>query len=57
MSTKVEYREISRNLFKEICREIFEKCLVDYKGLMLFIGGGVPKSELLDTPAREFSKT
>ena len=24
---------------------------------MLFIGGGVPKFELLDTPAREFSKT
>ena len=57
MSTKVVYREISRNLFKEIRREIFEKSLVDYKGLMLFIGGGVPKSELLGTPAREFSKT
>ena len=24
---------------------------------MLFIGGGVPKFELLDTPAREFPKT
>ena len=56
MSTKVVYREISRNLFKEIRREIFEKRFVDYKGLMLFIGGGVPKSELLSTPAREFSK-
>ena len=57
MSTKVVYREISRNLFKEIRREIFEKSLVDYKGLMLFIGAGVPKSELLGTQAREFSKT
>ena len=34
-----------------------EKCLVDYNGLMLFIGGGVPKFELLRTPATEFSKT
>ena len=33
------------------------KSLVDYKGLLLFIGGGVPKFELLGTPAREFAKT
>ena len=57
MSTKGVYRATSRNLLKEIRWEIFEKSLVDYKGLMLFIGGGVPKFELLDTPTREFSKT
>ena len=57
MSTEGVYRETSRDLLKEIRREIFEKSLVDYKGLMLFIGGRVPKFELLDTPAREFPKT
>ena len=51
------YRASSRNLFKDIRRENYEKSLVDYKGLMLFIGGGVPKFELLGTPARESSKT
>ena len=57
MSTEGVYRETNRNFIKEIRREIFEKSLVDYIGLMLFIGGGVPKFELLGTPAREFSKT
>ena len=57
MSTEEVYSATSRNLFKEIRREIFEKSLVDYKGLMLFIGVGVPKFELLDNPAREFSET
>ena len=51
------YRATSRNLLKEIRRVNFEKSIVDYKGLMLFIGGGVPKFELLGTPARDFSKT
>ena len=50
-------RATSRNLLKEIRREYFEKSLVDYKGLMLFIGGRVPKFELLCTLAREISKT
>ena len=36
---------------------MFEKILVDYKGLMLFTGGGVPMFELLVTPARAISKT
>ena len=57
MSTEGVYRAIGRNLLKEIRREIVEKCLVDYKALMLFIGVWVSKFELLDTPAREFSKT
>ena len=57
MSTEGVYRATSRSLLKEIRREIFEESLVDYKGLMLFIGGVVPKFELLGTPAREFSKT
>ena len=57
MSTEEVYSATSRNLLKEIRREIFEKSLVDYKGLMLFIGGGVHKFELLGTPARESSKT
>ena len=57
MSTEEVYSATSRNLSKEIRREIFEKSLVDYKGLMLFIGVGVPKFELLDNPAREFLKT
>ena len=57
MSTEDVYRETSRNLFKRNSSENFEKSLVDYKGLMLFIGGGVPKFELLDTPAGEFPKT
>ena len=57
MSIEGVYRTTSRNLLKEIRREFFYKSLVDYKGLMLFIGGGVPKFELLGTPAREFSKT
>ena len=57
MSTEEVYSATSRNLFKEIRREIFEKSLVDYKGLMLFIGVGVPKFELLDNPAREILKT
>ena len=51
------YRATSRNLLKEIRLENFEKSLVDYKGLMLFIVGRVPKIELLGTPAREFPKT
>ena len=38
MSTEGVYRATSRNLLKEIRRENFEKCLVDYKRLMLFIG-------------------
>ena len=57
VSTEEVYSATSRNLFKEIRREIFEKSLVDYKGLMLFIGVGVPKFELLDNSAREFLKT
>ena len=57
VSTEEVYSATSRNLFKEIRREIFVKSLVDYKGLMLFIGVGVPKFELLDNPAREFLKT
>ena len=57
MSAEGVYRATSRNLLKEIRRENFEKSLVDYEGLMLFIGGGEPKFELLDTPAREFAKT
>ena len=57
MSTEGIYRATSRTLLKQIRREIFEKSLVDYKGHMLFIGSGVPKFELLGTPAREFSKT
>ena len=36
---------------------MFEKSLVDYKGLMLFTGVVVPKFELLCTLAREISKT
>ena len=44
------YRATSRNLLKEIRRENFEKSLVGYKRLMLFIGGRVPKFELLGTP-------
>ena len=51
------YRATSRNLLKEIRRVNFEKCLVDYKGLMLSIRGGVPRFALLGTPAREFAKT
>ena len=50
------YRATSRELLKEIHQEFFEKSLVDYKGHMLFIGGGVPKFELLGTPARELPK-
>ena len=57
MSIKVLYIPTSRNVLKEIRREKFEKSLVDYKGLMLFIGGGVHKFGLLGTPAREFRKT
>ena len=57
MSTEEVYSATSRNRFKEIRWEIFEKSLVDYKGLMLFIGVGVPKFELLDNPARELLKT
>ena len=56
MSTEEVYSATSRNLLKEIRQEIFEKSLVDYKEFMLFIGGGVPKFELLGTTAREFSK-
>ena len=51
------YRATSKNLPIEILRENYVKSLVDYKGLMLFIGGGVSKFELLVTPARESSKT
>ena len=57
LSIEGVYRATSKNLFKEIRRENLEKSIVDYKGLMLFIGGGVPKFELLGTPAREFTKT
>ena len=57
MSIEGVYRATRRNLLKEIRRENFEKSLVDYKGLMLFIGGRVPKFELLGTPVREYSKT
>ena len=56
MSIEGVYRATSRNLLKEIRREMFEKSLVDYKGLMLLTACGVPKFELLGTPAREFSK-
>ena len=59
MSIEGVYRATSRNLLikKEIRAENFEKSLVNYKGLMLLIGGRVPKFELLGTPAKEFSKT
>ena len=57
MNTEGVYRATNRNLLKEIRREMFEKSLVDYKGLMLFTGVVVPKFELLCTPAREISKT
>ena len=57
MSTEGVYGAISRNLLNEIRRENFENSLVYYKGLMLFIGGGVPKIELLVSPTREVSKT
>ena len=56
MSIEGVYRATSRNLLKEIRRVKFEKSLVDYKGLMLFIGGRVPKFELLGTLAREFQR-
>ena len=56
MSIEGVYRATSRNLLKEIRLVNFEKSLVDYKGLMLSIGGGVPEFELLNAPAREFSK-
>ena len=56
MSIEDVYRATSRKLLKEICREYFEESLVDYKDNMLFIGGGVPKFELLGTPARELLK-
>ena len=52
MSIEGVYRATSRNLFKEIRRENFEKCLVDYKRLMLFIGDEkslVEKGALLRT--------
>ena len=57
MSTEGVYGAISRNLLNEIRRENFENSLVYYKGLMLFIGGVVPKIELLVTTTREISKT
>ena len=57
MSTEGVYRTTNRNLLKEIRRENFEKSLVDYKGIMLFIGVGVPKFELLVSPARKSIKT
>ena len=57
MSTEGVYGAISRNLLNEIRRENFENSLVYYKGLMLFIGGVVPKIELLVSPTREVSKT
>ena len=57
MSIEGVYRATSRNLLKEIRRENFEKSLVDFKELMLFIGGRVPMFELLVSQAREFSKT
>ena len=52
MSIEGVYRATSRNLLKEIRRENFEKCLVDYKRLMLFIGDEkslVEKGALLRT--------
>ena len=53
MSIEGVHRPTSRNLLKEIRRENCEESLVDLKGLMLFIGGGVPKFGHLGTPARE----
>ena len=52
MSIEGVYRVTSRNLSKKIRRENFEKCLVDYKRLMLFIGDEkslVEKGALLRT--------
>ena len=52
MSIEGVYRATSRNLLKEIRRENFEKSLVDYKRLMLFIGDEkslVEKGALLRT--------
>ena len=57
MSIEGVYRATSRNLLKEFRLVNFEKSLVDYNGLMLSIGGGIPKFELLGTPAREIPKT
>ena len=54
MSMEGVIRPTRRNLLKEIRRETFEKSLVDLKGLMLFIVGGVPKFGFLGNPAREF---
>ena len=57
MNIEGVYRPTSRNRLKEIRGENFEKSLVDYEGLMLFIGGGVPKFGILGTPVREFWKS
>ena len=56
VSIEDTYSETFREIFKEICPEEFEKSILDNIGHMLFIGGGVPKLELLGIPAREFSK-
>ena len=56
MSIDDVYRATSKKRLKEIRRENFEKSLVDYKGHMFFIGGWVPKFELLGIQAREFLK-
>ena len=56
MSIEGIYRAACKNLFKEVHWEKFEKSLGDYKGLMLFIGGEVPKFELLRTPATDFQR-
>ena len=49
-------RTTSRKLLKENRWKKNEKDLVDYKGHMPFIGGGIHKFELLGIPARKFSK-
>ena len=50
------YRTTSRKVLKEIRWKKNEKDLVNYKGLMPFISGGVPMFELLGTQTREISK-
>ena len=57
MSKDCVYEATSRNLSEEIRWEKFEKRLVDYKGLVLFICDGVPKFELLRISAREVPMT